>query len=151
MTKPANKERGEVAVPGLGDGAFIRFTMDSLERLQSQYGKTWLEDILAELAADMVPTFKTCFEVGGLDAELLDDLRPLEPVKMAIYDALFLMLYGKDFAEKREEEEQAEIDRIARGAERLKKLDPQTAALIFSSQFGEQATEPASDQTKSAA
>jgi len=159
MSRPANKARGEVAISGFGDGAFLQFTIDSMERLQSAYSDKWLDTVLAGLADFNVPAFKTCIEVSLIGGVRADDkeapldfsgLRNLDETRDAIYDALFLQLYGKTFAEKKLQEEAEYLETTKK---RLKEIDgdPHLAALIFSQQFGRPPTEPGSDLEKSAA
>src|SRR5690348_13400744 len=113
MAKPANRKRGEVAVPELGGGAVLRFTVDSLERLESEFKEKWLDAVLEGLADNRMSTIKTCVEVsiiGGPrnadDTVDFSEMRHIDAVKTAVYDALFLMLYDKTFEEKLEEEKQ---------------------------------------------
>ena len=152
MTKPANKLRGEVAVPALGDGVIIRFNVDSLERLESAYKEKWLDLVLEGLADSRISTIKTCLEVSVIGDVPIDfaEMRDLDAVRACIYDALFLMLYGKTFEEKREAEEMAQIEGTKKRLQQMSE-DPHLAALLFSQQFGPQATEPDSDLMKSAA
>lgn len=158
MARPANKKRSEVSIPGFGEGAFVRFTIDSLERLESEYGEDWLMTVIDGISKTHLAIIKTCIEVslhngtmkaGEEGGEVIDfsGMQNLEEVKSALYDALFLMLYGKTYEEKRLEEEEAQITEAKKKIKMLQDNPELLAA--YSQQFEQQGIDPDSDPTKS--
>lgn len=149
MRKPANKPRGEVAVPEFGSGVFIRFTVDSLERLETELGEKYFDDIMEGLADFRIKTMKLLLEVSIVGDREIDWTvfgGNLDAVRAKLYDAIFLMVYGKTFEEKKAEEEAAlkkELENIAE--------NPQLAAALLSRLQSVSGIEPASDPTSSAA
>lgn len=159
MARIANKARGEVAVPELGDGFFIRFTVDALERLESKYDaneKGWLLTVIDGLSGMKMSVIRDC-----LDNSKADEARPdyeflatgggdLNSVCTKILDALFLILYRRTFEEQREHEEAKQLDEMNKRLEKIN-ANPQMAALASLLQSGEQDISPASGPMKSAA
>lgn len=155
MGKPANKARGEVALPEVGEGVLIRFTVDALERLEGAYDKNdkgWLLTVLDGLSGKKVSVIKTCIECSIVGNEKVDfsNAWNIDAISDRILDGLFLILYDKTFAEQKEIEEKKQMDEVSR---RMKDIsaDPHLAALVSLEQSVKLATSQDSDLTKSAA
>lgn len=151
MPKTANRHRAEVAIPGFGDGAFIRFTIDAMERMASEYPEDWFKTVVERTAVPDPKVFKvvlTNAAVDEIDTALLDDA-PLMEVRDAILDAMFLAVHGKTVAEQMEQEEQERLKQLEAGLEKMGE-DPRIAeALLFlQKQSAEPGTAPASAQTR---
>lgn len=152
MKRTANKSRGEVAVPEFGDGAFLRFTLDSLERLESKFGPKYFDVVMAGLQDNQASVVKEMIRVSLRPADMPEEkfsghwseLLNLDDLKLKIYDAFFLMNYGKTLAEKQDEERKqldAEMKRLEE--------NPQLAAALLSRFAAASAIEPASPPTSS--
>lgn len=154
MARPANKARGEIAVPELGGGIFLRFTFDSLQRLESQLGDDYFQKVLDGLADNRPSIMSLCVEVAA-EPQFADEdavkaammkITNVEAFKSKVYDAFFLMNYGMTYEEKKAEE-------TARLAKEMANLEenPHLAALLLSGQPAPSGTEPASSPKSSAA
>lgn len=155
MAKPANKKRGEVALPGFPAGTILRFTVDSFERIESELGDGWYGVLSERLSKLNIATIKMAIESGWTDPNVAIDFSPLnEPgtipkVVDAIFDGVAMTIFGKTQKEVAEQAEKEELDRMLKKVEALKE-NPLLAA-DFLSKLGLPATEPDSGQTKSAA
>lgn len=152
MSNTANKARGEIAVPGAGDGAFLRFDVDALEKLEQALGEKYFDAILKDLPNARISTLKTCLEVGLVGADFKDVLAKvpseisIDALNDCIFDGIFAAVYGRTFAEQREWEEK-DLERRFKEAEE----DPRKALYLSSMLSGAQATEQDSDQERSGA
>lgn len=148
MAKPANKKRGEVALPEAGEGAFLRFDTDALERLEGEYGEDYLDIILKGLSKARPTVFKTVTKTGlnGADASAFPWGLAYETMELRIRDALYLMIHGRTFEEQRKHEEDLEDKRW----EEIEK-NPRRRQALFSMLAAEQGTEPVSAPTNSGA
>lgn len=146
MTKPANKTRGEVPLSEAGEGAFLRFTVDSLERLLSEFGEDYFEVVVTGLSKANPKVFRACVEVAinGGDAKGLPWGIPLEQLQNRILDALFLTVYGRTYDEQQKEEDRLFAEKVEQV-----KTNPRMAAQLSSMLSMIQATPQGSDQTKS--
>lgn len=148
-----NKARCEVALPkSFGEGVFIRFTIDALERLEGEFGEKFIDVICDGLAHARPSIFKKvleCTVVGDqpIDIEALQG--NIDETQARILDALFLTLHGRTVAEQQAKEDEDKAANLEKQLERMGQ-DPQMAsALLFLQSFGAMATGPVSDQTKS--
>ena len=60
----ANKHRFEVDVPAIGDGHFLRFTLDDLEKIESEFGENFFDEIEKGCANYSTQTIRACLSVG---------------------------------------------------------------------------------------
>jgi hypothetical protein len=156
MAKSANKDRSEVALPDkFGKGVFISFTVDAMERLQSDYGVGWIEKIIEETDVGMISVFKSVLSntvVGdvALDFSVLQGV--ISETRVKILDALFLSIHGRTVEEQMAKEEADKIAGIGKQLERMGQ-DPQMASALnllgSLQQLGGQGTAPASDPMRS--
>lgn len=151
MSKPANKLRGEVAIPEAGKDCFLRFSNDAMERLYSEYGEQYVDDVIRKIGAANPQTFKVVLECM-LEGEANIDDRPWgmswNDLNERILDAVFLSLHNRTFKEHQDflaKEREKKLDEAFSAA----KENPQRAALQFSKLFAELGLLPNSDQTKS--
>lgn len=158
MTKLKNRARGEVFVPGFGPGAYLRFDMEAQERIETHYETAeWLGKIVTDLAQPSIKAVRLCIEVAGRDVAKLDDAvdfsgvgvegASVNDIAEAIYDALFLAVFGKTYDEKVAEEEKQQEEALQK---RLKQVEENPLlASAFLREFGLPLTAPASDLLKS--
>lgn len=143
---PPNKRRGEVAVPEAGDGAFLRFNMDVMERMHGALGEKYIDEIIHGLSHLTPETYKLCVGcmlVGGDPAGMPWDLS-WEELQLKILDAMYLAMHKKTFNEHQKEMEERSEKEFE---EALK--NPQKAALLLSRMSSMQGTPRDSSQTKS--
>jgi hypothetical protein len=143
----ANGSRGEIDFPQAGEGAVLRFTVDSLERLESKYGAEYLDIVLLGLHRAQVGVFKAVFDVALQNgASEFPFESALEALQRPIIDALYLTVYGRTY-----DEQEAHLDKEYAKQMKAAEKNPRLAAALFSRQLGESVTDPVSDQTRSAA
>ena len=133
MTKPANRKRGEIALPEAGEGAFLRFPVDSLERLETEYGDDWLDAVLGGMTKGRVSVYRALIGCSVNDASTPpEDVGPwpwglgLEGFQRRVLDALFVAVYNRDYAQQ-QEHERKEFERQVEEAEK----NPQMAARLL--------------------
>jgi len=144
----ANKRRAEVALPEAGEGVFLRFTVDALEALESEFGEDYLNVIMAGLNKARVKVFRTCVDVAltGAPDDAMESFpwdHPLEPFQTKILDALYLSVTGRTFEEQQSHEDELYAEQLEKAQE-----NPRMAAALFSRQLAESPPEQASDPTK---
>lgn len=133
MSDLVNKHRGEIALPEAGEGAFLRFTVDSLEKLEAKYGEDYLDDILKGMTKGRVGVFQAVVSVSANEAKAPFPFGlSLEELQTRIVDALFLFLHGRTY-----EEQQKHEDEIFQKRMEEAKTNPRMAAALFSRQSGE--------------
>lgn len=136
MSKPANERRGEVALPEAGEGAFIRFTVDSLARLEKEYGEDYFEKVLTGLSKARWPVFMKCVEVSVKEMKAIPPFGlPLEELQARLVDGLYLTVHGRTFEEQQEHENKLFQKRLQEA-----QSQPRVAAAISSMLSDEQAT-----------
>ncbi|NEI70955.1 hypothetical protein GR212_15330 [Rhizobium lusitanum] len=143
MDKPANKSRGEVAIPEAGEGAFIRFSVDALERLQAAVGDDYINVVISKLAKVDVKTYKLCIACAANDDGILAAFPwglTLEEVNIKILDALFLTIHGRDWAEQ-QEFERKKVEKELDDLQSRLEANPQMAAYLSSKLPTKQDTE----------
>jgi hypothetical protein len=155
MGKPANKTRGEIAIPALGDGVFVRFTMDAIERLCSEYPDGWANAVASLESIDQMPLMKAVLRATLVAPNEDIDLTPVAgaffPVCELLKEAMSYSMYGKSRQEALDEFEAKQVEEVQKKLERLNE-DPQMAAAIaFLQKYESQVTAPGSNQPKSAA
>lgn len=147
MSKPANKGRGEVALSEAGDGVFLRFTNDAMERLYSEYGDQYVDEVIQQIGAVNPKVFKVVLECM-IEGEVNIDDRPWglswNELNERVLDAIFLALHKRTFKEQQEHLE-AEADRAYEEA----KENPRKAAALFSKLYSELGALRDSGQMKS--
>lgn len=146
MTKPANKSRGEVALPEAGEGAFLRFNVDTLERLEGQYGEEYLDTVLKGLAKARPSVFKVATAAALQDGSMEEFPwgLSLEALELKLRDAIYLTVHGRSFAEQQKHEEELEAKRW----EEIQR-NPRKRQALFSMLAAEQDTAQASDPKNS--
>lgn len=155
MGKPANKTRGEVAVPELGDGVFVRFSMDAIERLCSEYPDGWAEAVSSLETIDQMKLMKAVLRATLVAPNEDISLDPVAtaffPVAEALKEAMAYSMYGKSRQEALDEFESKQAVELQRKLDKISE-DPQMAAVFASlKRYEALATEQASDPKKSAA
>lgn len=154
MAKTANKFSGEVALPdSLGRGLFIRFTVDAMERLESEFGEDWVEEIVRRTGKTNIAVFRTVIENTLVKSDIIPDYSKLSgsasETRVTILNALMFAIYGRSLDEQIAHEEKERVEEVSKKLEAMGE-DPQLAsALVFYQGLGELATAPASDQMKS--
>lgn len=153
MAKPANAARGEVALPdAFGKGVFISFTVDALERLQTEFGDEYIDAIVEGTGKSHIGVFKKVLDttvVGDVTLDFSALLGNQDATRSAILDALFLSIHGRNVAEQMAKEEDDKLKEIERQVKRMEE-DPRMAEVFLSYQrFAERATDQASAQTNS--
>lgn len=106
MAKPANRERGEVALNEAGDGVVLRFSNDAMERLFSEFGEEYIDDLIKKLNLANPSAFKTALEAMVETPEGVEvnyDERPWglswDELHRRILDAMFLALHKRTYEE----------------------------------------------------
>ncbi len=133
--KPANRERGEVNLSEAGDGVVLRFSNDAMERLYSEYGEKYVDEIIRKTGAANPAVFKTvleCMIEGTADIEKRPWSLSWNELNERILDAIFLALHKRTFKEQQEFLEQ-EADKTYAQA----KDNPRKAAALFSKLYAE--------------
>lgn len=153
MPKSANKSRSEVALPEpFGKGVFIRFTIDVLERLESEFGDDYVEAIIDGTGKARASVFKKVLQnavVGDAEVDYEALQSCMEETRGCIMDALFLTIHGRTVEEQLVKEEEDRIAGIQKNLERMNE-DPRMAeAIAFLQRFGAPGTEPVSAPTNS--
>lgn len=106
MVKPANRERGEVAFNEAGDGIVLRFSNEAMERLYSEFGDEYVDDLIKKLNFANPIAIKTAIECmaevpDGVSFDI--NARPWGlswfDVNERILDAIYLALHKKTFKE----------------------------------------------------
>jgi hypothetical protein len=142
MSKTANAARGEVPLPkAFGGRILIRFSVDAMERLETEYGGDWVTVIIERTDKSSIPVFRTILEntlVDGQDLDLTKLAGSLSETRAAILDALFLAIHGRTVEEQLAKDEEDRVKAIGKGLERIGQ-DPQMApAIAFLQSFGAQ-------------
>jgi hypothetical protein len=145
--KPANKGRGEVALNEAGDGVVLRFTNDAMERLYSEYGEQYVDEVIRKIGAVNPGAFKIILECM-IEGEYKIDDRPWglswNELNERVLDAIFLALHKRTF-----KEQQAYLEAEADKAYEAAKENPRKAVALFSKLSSELGALRDSDQTKS--
>ncbi len=150
MTKPANKRRGEVALDKAGEGIFLRFTVDAMERLHSEYGEDYLEDLLKGVQKVNVRMIKLVLECtidapeGKFDIQEMPFGYTWNELVILILDMIYLSLHGRTAKEQNEHLEEEYLKKF----EELKS-DPKKAVALLSKQSLTLDSEQDYGQTKS--
>jgi hypothetical protein len=145
--KPANRERGEVALNEAGDGVILRFSNDAMERLYSEYGEQYVDEVIRKTGAANPKVFKTVLECM-IEGDFKIDDRPWglswNELNERILDAVFLALHKRNF-----KEQQAFLEKEADKAFDEAKDNPRKAAALFSKLYAELGLPQDSDLGKS--
>lgn len=137
MTVHGNKNRGEVPFPMAGEGAFLRFTVDGLEQLETKYGEDYITTILKGFSNAQIKVYKACVAVAGNNMTVPFPFgKPLEEIMYPLRDALFLTLYGRNF-----EEQQAVEDELFKKQIEKAQENPRMAAALYSKMSDDTDTE----------
>lgn len=106
MAKPANRERGEVALNEAGDGIVLRFSNEAMERLYSEFGEEYVDDIIKKLNFANPTVFKVALECmaevpDGVEFKIDDRPWSLswDALNRKILDAIFLALHKRTYEE----------------------------------------------------
>lgn len=126
-----NKVSGQVAFPVAGEGAYLQFTTEAFEKLESLYGASsedgYINYIISKLAKASMPVYRevlACVLRDGDPKQFPWD-QPIEATNIAILDALYLSLNGRTYEEQLRWNEEQTIKRMKGMQE-----DPQMAALL---------------------
>lgn len=131
-----NKHRGEVPFPKAGEGAFFRFDIASLEKLETKYGDDFINVVLGGFSKGQVSVYSAC-----VAASINNSTVPfpfglsLEEVMIPMRDALFLALYGRTFDEQQKVEDENFAKQFEEG-----KTNPRVAAMLSSVLYGKPGT-----------
>lgn len=153
MAKTANKHSGERALPdGIGEGLFIQFTFDAMERLETEYGDDWVA-IISERTDKAVPSvFKTVLENTVCNDAVIDfKLVPqhMTALRVCILDAMCLAIYGRTLEEQTEHEEKERLKGLEDHLERMGENPQMAEAILFLQRLGGLGSELAYGPTKS--
>lgn len=99
-----NRRTGEVALPEVGEGVFIRFTMRAMEQLETAYGDDWVKTIIGGLAKMKTSVYLkviACTLQNSTDGEIERWGLTWEELNIIILDALNLAIYGKTYGEQK--------------------------------------------------
>ncbi len=133
-----NKRRGEVPFPEAGEGAYLRFDVDALERLESKFGENYFDTIVNGMGKVRVNIFQAVMAAcltGSNSADIPYGLS-FEELEERILDALYMTVHGRTFAEQREHQLEIMAERM--GA--LSDQNPHLATLLSSKPATEQDT-----------
>lgn len=129
----ANKRKGEVLLPAAGEEAYLRFTIDHMERLEGEFGDDYLQTTLNQIANLKPISFLRSMVEMTLNGGSMDDYpwdMPLDELKERVLDAIYLAVNGKTVTEFREEAEKAQIEAIKKKMALIKE-DPSLAMALF--------------------
>jgi hypothetical protein len=147
MSKPANRERGEVSLANAGDGVILRFSNEAMERLYSELGDQYVDEVIRKTGAANPKVFKTVLECM-IEGEYIIEDRPWgyswNELNELILDAIFLALHKRTFKEQQEF-----LDKEADKAFDEAKDNPRKAAALFSKLYAELGLPQDSDLGKS--
>lgn len=150
MTKPANASRGEVALNEAGDGIVLRFSVDAMERLHSEYGEKYVDDVIKKASLVDPKAIKIALECMIENPPKEFDLKGMpwgltwSALNEKLVDAIMLAIHGRTMKEHQAHLEK-EADKIFEDA----KTNPRKAAALFSRMSAELGTLPNSDRSKS--
>lgn len=154
--KPANRERGEVSLSEAGDGVYLRFTNDAMERLYTEYGDGYVDDVIRKVGAVNPVAFRIILECmvhypEGSKFDIKE--RPWglswNDLNERILDAIFLALHKRTFKEQQEHLEQEADKAFEKAAKEAKDGNPRKAAALFSKLSAELVQPQDFDQTRS--
>jgi hypothetical protein len=159
MGKIKNRSRGEVFVPGFGKGAYLKFGIEAQEQVETRYeSPEWLGKLVTDLAQPSIKAVRHCIEVAGRDlvrdadgsidfSGIGSEGADVNAVAEAIFDALFLAVFGKTYDEKVAEEEQQQEESLRKRLQQVEE-NPLLAS-AFLREYGLAPTAPVSDLMKS--
>lgn len=126
---PANRHRGEVPLPEAGEGAFLRFDIETLEKLESKYGEDYIDVILKGLAKVNIKVYQTVVATALKNCTNGDVPYGLsfEELQNRILDGLYMTIHGRTYDQQKAFEE----DILQKRAEALS-ADPRIASLLSS-------------------
>ena len=131
-----NKHRAEIALPEGGEGAFVRFTVDSLEKLESVYGENFFEYVQRGLTRAQISVYKKCVEVAVHNMTVPFPFgMSLEELQGRLSDSLYLCVFGRNFDEQQKHQDE-EFQKKLEEAQ----SNPRLAAALFSKSSGEPGT-----------
>lgn len=141
---PVNSKRGEVPLPEAGEGIFLRYDVDALERLEAAYGEDFINVILKGMSQCRVKVYQTVVacgirsntknEKGGITLEReMPFGMSFEDLQERILDAFYMTIHGRSYAEQKAFEEQMMAERIDK-----MQSDPRIANFLSSRPPGEQ-------------
>lgn len=137
---PANRHRGEVPLPEAGEGAFLRFDVDTLERLESKFGDDYINVVLTGLARVKISVYQTviaCALKGSTNGNVPYDMS-FEDLQQRILDSLYMTIHGRNYDQQKAFEAkmlQEQADALAGS--------PQLASYLSSMPPGKQGIEQA--------
>lgn len=126
-----NKVSGQVALPAAGEGAYLQFTVDAMEKLESLYADKadgdYINYIVGRLAKCSIPVYREVVAITliGGDAKAMPWGSTLESINIPILDALYLAINGRTYEEQIKWNEEQMLKRLS-GLEE----NPQMAELL---------------------
>lgn len=137
---PVNRARGEVPLPEAGEGAFLRFDVDTLERLESKYGDDYINTILTGLARVKISVYQTviaCSMKNCTNGEIPFGMS-FETLQQRILDGLYMTIHGRTYDQQKAHEEVM----LRQQADALS-ADPRVASYLSSMPPGKQGIDQA--------
>ncbi len=126
-----NKASGRVALPMAGEGAYLQFTVEAFEQLESLYAEKaegdYISYVVGRLAKCSIPVYREVIGmilVGG-DPKAMPWGSTIENINIPILDALYLAINGRTYEEQIKWNEEQMAKRLS-GIEE----NPQMAALL---------------------
>ena len=136
---PANRHRGEVPLPEAGEGAFLRFDIETLEKLESKYGEDYIEVVLKGLAQVRIKVYQTVIATAlknSTNGNVPYDMS-FEQLQERILNGLYMTIHGRTYDQQKAFEE----DILQKRAEAMSS-DPRLASFLSSMPPGKQGIEP---------
>lgn len=157
MTKLPNKSLGEVYLPEAGEGAFLQFTVDAMERFHGELGDDYLFLVTKQLGSLTPPTFLRTAVETMLNGGSVDGFPwgiPFDELKTRCLDAVSLALNGKLFSVAQAEAVEEQEREFKKKLEKVK-ADPTLIPLylpdLISTSHSSEEVQQDSDSEKSEA
>lgn len=145
---PVNPQRGEVPLPEAGEGFYLRFNIDTLERLEGKYGDDYIDIILKGLSKVNIKVYQTVISTAirdpaaeGKGVTLKEDIPfglSFEELQVRILDGLYMTIHGRTYEEQKIHEEEAMSEQMDK-----MKTDPRFATFLSSMPPGKQGIDQA--------
>jgi hypothetical protein len=133
-----NRHTGEVAFPEAGESVVIQFTVEAFEKLQSAYGDDYIDIITKGLSKMHVKVYQTTLAatMRNGDVSLMPFGLKYEVINIRILDAMNLAIYGRDYQEQKDWQEEQVLKRLEGAGE-----NPTMAAILSLLSAGKQEPE----------
>jgi hypothetical protein len=142
---PVNPKKGDVPLPEAGGGAFLRFDIDALERLEGMYGEDYLDVVLKGMSKARVKIYHSMVAVSlhqadgtrGGNGDIPYGLS-FEQLQERILNGLYMTIHGRTYDEQKAVEAELMEERVEKLAS-----DPRMASFLSSMPSERQDTEQA--------